>query len=254
MAAADQVPDGTVAQDLGFNQEIQGHGDVIRGEADKEDHGAAQHHPQRSPLLPLVGNCPHCFLPQAPRGQAAAGYHQDQGDDEPQQFCCDQEGPHRWGADVLCGELCETHSGGSVGGVRALLAGPQQREGEAHRADQHPAHYAHEQVSFTPGQLEPQGAHDELAATHANAHQEVDGGVHVDVFQIEADLTQRLPKEPVFVEVIVDAHRQGEHLRGGGTQGFRGHRQTGYQWVPWHTLPFLNPMGPQAFAFLLFIS
>lgn len=219
VAALDQAPDGAVAQDVGFHQEVQGHGDVVGGEAQKEDHGAAQHHPQRPPLLPLVRDRPRRLPPQAPRRQTAAGQHQDQGDDEAQQLRGDQEGPRGRGADVPHGELCETHGG--VGGLLGA-AGPQQWEGQAAQEDQQPAHNADGQVSFTAVGGVSEGAHDELATTHADAHQEVDGGVHVDIFEIEADHTQGVPKGPAVVEVIVDTHGQREHL-GGATRGQRSH-------------------------------
>lgn len=58
-----------------------------------------------------------------------------------------------------------------------------------------------------------QRAHDELTATHTDAHQEVDGGVHVDILEIETEHAERVTKGPGVVQVIVDPQRQREHLR-----------------------------------------
>lgn len=55
--------------------------------------------------------------------------------------------------------------------------------------------------------------HDELTATHADAHKEVDGGVHVDILEIEADHAERMTEGPGVVQVVVDPQRQREHLR-----------------------------------------
>lgn len=63
------------------------------------------------------------------------------------------------------------------------------------------------------GRVEPQRTHDELTATHADTHQEEDGGVHVDVLEIEAYHADRVTKGPGVGEVVVDPQRQREHLR-----------------------------------------
>lgn len=90
---------------------------------------------------------------------------------------------------------------------------PQQWEGQAAQGHQQPAEGTDKKVSFSSGGVVPQRTHDELTAPHADAHQEVDGGVHVDVLKVEADHAEKMTKGPHGVQVIVDPQRQREHLR-----------------------------------------
>lgn len=50
----DQTPEGAAFHRVGFDHEVQGESDVVRNEAEQKHGGAAQHHPQRLPLLPVV--------------------------------------------------------------------------------------------------------------------------------------------------------------------------------------------------------
>lgn len=70
-----------------------------------------------------------------------------------------------------------------------------------------------------------QRTHDELTATYADENQEVDGGIHVDVLEIEAEHAEEIPKGPGVIQVVVDPQRQREHLRRGQSDKIEGREQ-----------------------------
>ena len=188
---------GTVLDDVLYHHHEEREVDVVGGEADEEDGRAHQDHAQSLLLLAGVLQL-RWTLPQGlPHLPSAAG-NDAEGDDKPKQLRHRHQCDGGSWAQLLHPQVREAR-------VCAVGQGwaPHYEQRQARRPDEEPDGSADGCVVPPLPVLGFEGMEEEEVPLDADAGEEANAGIHVEILQVEAHLAKKTSKWPRVVYVVI---------------------------------------------------